>query len=80
MSVLSAITKGILRALNDGITKGKTKKAKRNAFQNTGRRMSAAKKQHRFIDGKKAYKQELRKEMRCVEKHHAIRNQFIDDL
>lgn len=80
MGFISAIGKAILRALNDGITKDNAKKAKRTAYKNTGVRMREAKSHHRFIDGKRTYRQELSREMRSVEKRHNFYDQFIDDL
>lgn len=80
MSLLSAIGKTILLSISDAKKSHDTKRAHNQAFKNTGKKMSIAKKQHRHIDGKATYKSEYKKEMKTVNQNARSREKFIDYL
>lgn len=80
MSLFSAIGKTILLSFSDSKKSRDTKRAHNRAFASTGKKMNAAKKQHRHIDGKATYKSEYQKEMKTVNENARSREKFIDYL
>ena len=80
MSLFSALGKGIARFANDKRAENQRKKAKKIARKKTGKRIKKAKKSHKYINGSKAYRAELRKENRKISKRHKRIDNFISDL
>ena len=80
MGLFSAFGKGLARFANDKHANYQRKKAKSVAYKKAGKRMGKASKSHKYINGSKAYKQELRKENQRISEQHKRTDNFINDL
>ena len=80
MGLFSAIGKGVARFVNDKHAENQRKKAKSVAYGKAGIRMKKASKRHTYLNGSKAYKEELRKENRRISVQHKRTDNFISDL
>ena len=80
MSLLSAIAKSGLRAINNKFAQRNRQKAKGTAYGKVGKSIQIAKKQNRYVDGSKLYKQQYSKELRAVNAKYNFFDNFISDL
>ena len=80
MSFISAIGKGVARAINHGVANNQRKNAKKVAYNNVGERMKKAKKKGTYINGAEAYKRELRKVRTRITRRETAVDNFIGDL
>ena len=79
MGLLSAITKGIFRSINHSVTQSNSKKAQRTAYVNTGKKLRAARRKKRQVNGSQIYKKEYAKQMKSVQRTHDLVDAFISD-
>lgn len=80
MGLFKAITKGVLRQVNNLITDRDTQKAKSIAFSNTGDKIKKAKKGKYRINASATYQKDLEKQTKLINRRHEERNQFLDDF
>ncbi|MBQ9728889.1 MAG: hypothetical protein IJV85_04765 [Clostridia bacterium] len=79
MGLFSAVVKGLARSANDTFANHQRKKAKKIAYKNTGKKIEAASKHHKKINGSQTYKQELKKQNKIINTRHQRINNFIGD-
>ena len=80
MDLFSAITKSVFRFANRKSAEHDRQKAKDIAYKNTGKEIKAAKRKGEYVNGSKAYKRNLSKQMDAVEQKHTDIDNFISDL
>lgn len=80
MSFISAIGKGIARAINHGVANNQRKNAKKVAYNTVGEKMKKAKKKGTYFDGAEAYKRELRNLNKRITRRETAVDNFIGDL
>lgn len=80
MDPFNAGLKYVLRNANDMLFNRSTQKAKRNAYQETGKAMRQANKKGYYINGTKLYRENLNKNLAKAKAKHNNRDKFISDL
>lgn len=80
MSLLSALGKGVARAINHSVADNRRKKAQKVAYNTVGEKMKKAKKKGTYINGAEAYKRELRKVRTRITRRETAVDNFIGDL
>lgn len=80
MSLISAGLKLIARTANDMLLSHSTQRAKKIAYQETGKAMSQANRKGYYIDGAKAYRKNLNKNVAIAKAKHENRDKFISEL
>ena len=80
MSLKSAILKFFARSANDKVTAHDVKTSQERAYKKTGKQIKQAKKEGRYIDGKKAYRVNYKSYKSAAIKRGRARAQFINDL
>lgn len=80
MSLKSAVFKFFARGANDKVTAHDVKTSQERAYKKTGKQIKQAKKEGRYIDGKKAYKTNYKRYQSTAIRRGRARAQFINDL
>lgn len=80
MSLISAGLKLIARTANDMLLNHSTQRAKKIAYQETGKAMRQANRKGYYIDGAKAYRRNYDKNVAIAKAKHENRDKFISEL
>lgn len=80
MSLLSAIAKSGFRAVNNKFAQSNKQKAKTTAYNKVGKSIKIAKRQNRYVNGSKLYKEQYSKELRTITKTHTFFDKLISDF
>lgn len=80
MSLISAGLKLIARTANDMLLNHSTQRAKKIAYQETGKAMRQANRKGYYIDGAKAYRKNYDKNVAIAKAKHENRDKFISEL
>lgn len=80
MSVKNAITKSILRKVNESHTRRQLQKSHNLAYKQTGKEIEEAKKNGTFFNGKKRCRDNEKKIKQSILKKSKDRETFINDL
>ena len=80
MSLITAGLKLIARTANDILFAQSTQKAKKIAYQETGKAMRRANRKGYYINGTKLYRENLNKNIVKAKTKHNNRDKFISDL
>ncbi len=80
MSLISAGLKLIARTANDMLLSHSTQRAKKVAYQETGKAMRQANRKGYYIDGTKLYRENLNKNFAMAKDKHNNREKFISEM
>ena len=80
MSLISAGLKLIARTANDMLLNSSTQRAKKIAYQETGKTMRQANRKGYYIDGAKLYRENLNKNVAKAKAKHNNREKFISEM
>ena len=80
MSLITAGLKLIARTANDMLLNHSTQRAKKIAYQETGKAMRQANRKGYYIDGAKAYRKNYDKNVAIAKAKHENRDKFISEL
>lgn len=80
MSLLSAITKNALRYTNRKIAERNITKAKSSTYKEVGSKIKDAKKENKYVNGSKLYKQKFAQHKAVIDRKYNALENFISDL
>ena len=80
MGFFKACGKFIARVASNGLHHHAEKKAREQAYRQTGVQIQNARKQGAYIDGSRAYQKNFEKAMRKPNESKTLRDKFIDEV